>query len=147
MQTVQLLVRRLSPKAQMPKRATEGSAGYDLYADIPQPITLAVGETAALGTGVAVAVPEGYVGLVFGRSGLGLKYGIVPANAVGVIDSDYRGEIIVGLRNHGQEPYTIEPGDRMAQLVLVPVAVPEPIEVQELTDTQRGSGGFSSTGR
>ncbi|MPN20768.1 Deoxyuridine 5'-triphosphate nucleotidohydrolase [bioreactor metagenome] len=105
------------------------------------------GETAVLPTGLAVALPEGSVGLVFGRSGLGIRHGIVPANAVGVIDADYRGEILVGLTNHSAEPYIIVPGDRIAQLVVVPVLTPPIEEVENLSETVRGEGGFGSTGK
>jgi dUTP pyrophosphatase len=98
-------------------------------------------------TGLAVAIPEGYVGLIFARSGLATKFGVAPANCVGVIDSDYRGEVIVGLSNHSGEDYVIQPGERIAQLVLMPIVQAGITVVDDLDDTQRGTGGFGSTGR
>ena len=130
----------------MPQRQTPGSAGYDLAACIDEPVTIPAGGSALLPSGIAIELADsGYVGLVFGRSGLGIKHGIVPANAVGVIDSDYRGEICVGLHNQSAVPFTIHPGDRIAQLVLLPVFTPALREVASLTETERGSGGFGST--
>ncbi len=142
----QLLVKRLSPAAKLPWRATPGSAGADLFACLQQPVEILPGQTAAIPTGIAIQLPAGQVALVFGRSGLGLRYGIAPANAVGVIDSDYRGEIIVGLHNHSQSVYTIQPQERIAQLVVLPVCLPSLVEADELEESQRGAGGFGSTG-
>ncbi|PWM40860.1 MAG: dUTP diphosphatase [Clostridiales bacterium] len=143
-----LMIKRLSETAVLPARATGGSAGYDLCADIRSPVTILPGETQRLGSGIAIALPDpGYVALIFGRSGLGNKHGLTPANAVGVIDSDYRGELIIGLRNHGEVPYTVQPGERIAQLVVLPVHTPELCEVESLDETERGAGGFGSTGR
>ncbi|MCI8440916.1 MAG: dUTP diphosphatase [Provencibacterium sp.] len=148
MKEEKLLIKRLTPTARLPIRATEGSAGYDLCADILEPVTIEPGQTALIGTGIAAALPgRETVGLVFGRSGLGVKYGIAPANAVGVMDSDYRGEIKVGLHNHSRESYTVFPGDRIAQLVVVPVLLPQLEETGELPDTARAGGGWGSTGR
>lgn len=144
---MELLVKRLKKGARIPRRATAGSAGYDLYACIDTAAAILPGETQTFPTGIAIDPGEGVCALVFGRSGLGVQHGIVPANAVGVVDSDYRGEILVGLRNQGQEPYEIQPGERIAQLVLVPVRTPEVREVKDLDETDRGTGGFGSTGR
>lgn len=142
-----LQIKRVRDQAVLPQRATDGSAGLDLRACTTDEICIMPGETAVLPTGLAVALPEGSVGLVFGRSGLGIRHGIVPANAVGVIDADYRGEILVGLTNHSAEPYIIVPGDRIAQLVVVPVLTPPIEEVENLSETVRGEGGFGSTGK
>ena len=136
----------LTDTARLPRRITDGSAGYDLSADLTQPEEIAPGEVRMLRTGVAVALPAGTVGLVFGRSGLGVRHGIVPANAVGVIDADYRGELMVGLRNQGSTPYMVQPGERIAQLVVVPVLTPELEPVPDLGETARGENGFGSTG-
>lgn len=142
-----LQIKRVRDEAVLPQRATEGSAGLDLKACTNVETCIMPGETQLLPTGLAVALPSGSVGLVFGRSGLGIRHGIVPANAVGVIDSDYRGEILVGLTNHSAEPYIVVPGDRIAQLVIVPVLTPIIEEVTELSETIRGEGGFGSTGK
>lgn len=142
-----LQIKRVRSEAVLPERATLGAAGLDLRACTNDETCIMPGDTALLPTGLAVALPEGSVGLVFGRSGLGIRHGIVPANAVGVIDADYRGEILVGLTNHSAEPYIIIPGDRIAQLVIVPVLTPPIEEVMDLSDTARGDGGFGSTGK
>lgn len=142
-----LQIKRVRTQAVLPERATQGSAGLDLRACTTGETCIMPGETAVLPTGLAVALPQGCVGLVFGRSGLGIRHGIVPANAVGVIDADYRGEIMVGLANHSAEPYIIVPGDRIAQLVILPVLTPPIEEVHNLSETVRGEGGFGSTGK
>ena len=142
-----LKIQRLTPTAALPERATGQSAGLDLRADIGQAVTLPPGGASVFPTGLAIALPGRTVGLIFGRSGLGIKHGIAPSNAVGVIDADYRGEIRVGLTNHSDKPYTIEPGERIAQLVVTPVLLPEIAEVASLDETARGAGGFGSTGR
>lgn len=142
-----LQIKRVCDEAVLPERATQGSAGLDLRACTTDETCIMPGETALLPTGLAVALPTGSVGLVFGRSGLGIRHGIVPANAVGVIDADYRGEIMVGLTNHSADPYIIVPGDRIAQLVIVPVLTPQIEEVEILSETLRGDGGFGSTGK
>ena len=133
--------------AQPPRRATDGSAGYDLAAAIDAPAQVRRGEITVIPTGVSIALEPGTVALVFGRSGLGFRYGVVPANAVGVIDSDYRGEISVGLTCQLEAGYTVEPGERIAQMLVVPVLTP-PVELCDaLDETKRGAGGFGSTGR
>ncbi len=144
---MQMRVKKLNPKAKLPTYGTSQSAGADLYVCLEEPVTIGPGDTAFLPTGIAIAVPEGYAGLVFARSSLGCKRGLAPANKVGVIDSDYRGEIRVVLHNHSSEAQTVEDGERVAQLVVVPVLAPELVETQELDDTERGIGGFGSTGR
>lgn len=144
---MELRVKRLREGASLPHRATAGSAGFDLCACLEQNVVIRPGETKVIPTGIAIDPGEGAAALVFGRSGLGIKHGIVPANAVGVVDSDYRGEIMVGLHNQGQAAYEIQPGERIAQLVLVPVLTPDVREADSLSGTERGSGGFGSTGR
>ena len=139
---------RLDPAAILPTYATAGSAGADLYAlPVGDPVVVNPGETAFLRTGLAAAIPAGYVGLIFARSGLACKRGLAPANKVGVIDSDYRGEWMIALHNHGDTPQIVNPGDRIAQFVLVPVLTPLVAEVDSLDETARGEGGFGSTGR
>lgn len=139
-----LKVKRLTETAKLPFRATEGSAGYDLCAD--EEVTIHPREAVRVKTGLAVSIGDpAVVGLVYARSGLAFRFGIAPINCVGVIDSDYRGELQVPLTNHGTAPYTIHPGDRIAQLVLAPVYTPEIEEVSELDETVRGEGGFGST--
>ena len=139
--------RKLSDKAVMPTYGTPFSAGADLYACMDESVIIQPGETLLLHTGIAMEIPAGYAGLNFARSGLATKKGLAPANKVGVIDSDYRGEIMVALHNHGTQPQTVEPGERISQLLLVPVAQAEFEETEELSDTVRGTGGFGSTGR
>ncbi len=143
-----LSVKKLRPGALLPKRATAGSAGYDLYACLEEPLTIPAGETRMVPTGIAIDVgsPE-LAAFVFARSGIAVKHGVAPANCVGVVDSDYRGELMVGLHNHSAADYTIQPEERVAQLVLMPVAIPEVQECAELTETGRGQGGFGSTGK
>ena len=139
---------KLDPAAILPTYATAGSAGADLYAlPVDDPVVVGPGETAFLRTGLAAAIPAGYVGLIFARSGLACKRGLAPANKVGVIDSDYRGEWMIALHNHGDTPQIVNPGDRIAQFVLVPVLTPLMTEVDSLDETARGEGGFGSTGR
>ena len=145
---MELKIKKLRENAQIPFRATAGSAGMDLYACIDEPVTLALGEKAVIPTGIAIALPSPELGaFVFARSGLAIKHGIGLLNAVGVIDSDYRGEVCVGVINQLTEPYTINPGERIAQLVILPVSLIEPVEVDELDETERGAGGFGSTGK
>lgn len=143
-----LKIKKVRDNAKIPFRATSGSAGMDLYACIDEPITLAGGEKTVIPTGIAIELPsEQLAAFVFARSGLAIKHGIGLLNSVGVIDSDYRGEICVGLINQLKEEYTINPDERIAQLVIMPVSVIEPVEVRELGDTERGEGGFGSTGK
>ena len=132
----------------LPQFATPGSAAMDLRACIDRPVTIRAGERTVVPTGLAMALPSAdYVALLFARSGLGIRKGVCLSNGVGVIDSDYRGEIGVGLVNLSQEAYTVQPGDRIAQLMVVPVERPTVSLVEDLDDTSRGSGGFGSTGR
>lgn len=141
-------VRRLRESAKLPFRATEGSAGMDLYACIDSPVTLGAGEKAVIPTGIAIELPSAELAaFVFARSGLAIKHGIGLLNGVGVIDSDYRGEICVGVINQLAETYTIAPDERIAQLVIMPVSLITPVEAQSLDDTARGEGGFGSTGK
>lgn len=143
-----LKIKLLAPDVPLPRYATAGSAAMDLTAHIDAPVTLQPGQRALLPTGIAIALPDsGYVALVFARSSLGVKHGISLSNGVGVIDSDYRGEISVGLINHSDVPYTVQPGDRVAQLAVVPVVQANVLPVQELDETARGVGGFGSTGK
>ena len=149
---MELKIKALSPKIggeiPRPARATEGSAGLDLAACMDEPVTIAPRALVRIPTGIAIALPSpDYVALVFARSGLGIKHGVSLSNGVGVIDSDYRGEIAVGLTNLSNTPYTVQPGDRIAQLAVVPVARPELVWTEDLEDTGRGAGGFGSTGR
>lgn len=139
--------KRLNDRAKVPSYGTASAAGADLYTDSPIPVTVAPGETVMVHTGIAVAVPEGCVGLVFARSGLATKRGLAPANKVGVIDADYRGELMVSLHNHSEEPQTIDAFERVAQLVIVPFMQEAYEEAESLDETARGAGGFGSTGR
>lgn len=142
-----LPVKRLKPTAIMPKRATQGSAGFDLCACLDAPLEIKPNERVRVPIGIAVALPENTVGLIYARSGLAFKHGIHMANDVGVIDSDYRGELLVPVHNMSEESYTVQPGERIAQLVVSPIVLPEVLEAEELDDTSRGEGGFGSTGK
>jgi dUTP pyrophosphatase len=143
---VTLRFRRLSDAARPPAQAHDGDAGYDLHA--AEAVTIGPGERASVGTGIAVAIPDGHAGLVVPRSGLAARHGISVVNAPGLIDSGYRGELRVLLLNTDRtEAFQVAPGDRIAQLVLVAVETPELEELAELDETVRGSGGFGSTGR
>ena len=145
---MELKIKKLKENAKIPKRATSGSAGMDLYACIDEPITLAPGHLAIVPTGIAIALPDNTcAAFLYARSGLGVKHGICLSNGVGVIDSDYRGEICAGLCNVSDKPYTIEPDERVCQMVIAPVLTPDVVEVSELDDTDRGEGGFGSTGK
>ena len=139
--------KKLNERAVAPTYCSAGSAGGDLYGAEENDVVIPAGETAFIGTGIAVEIPLGYVGLVYARSGLACKRGLAPANKVGVIDSDYRGEIKVALHNHGKEAQTVAKGERIAQLVIAPYLFAEYEEKDELSDTVRGEGGFGSTGR
>lgn len=146
---MKLLIKKLDEKAAVPQRQTQFSAGYDLSACCDEPITVKAGQTAKIHTGVAMEIQgdTNTVGLIYARSGIATKFGIAPANCVGVIDWDYRGELIVALHNSSDTDFVINHGERIAQLVLAPVFTPEVEVVGELSDTQRGQGGFGSTSR
>ncbi len=144
----QLQIKKLTKSATSPTRATVGSAGYDLYADIVDAVTIQPNQTMKIGTGIAIGLESAdVVALVYARSGLATKHGITLTNCVGVIDSDYRGEIIVSLINLGKDAYTIKPNERIAQMVLTPILLPVLVEVDELDETTRGIGGHGSTGK
>ena len=140
-------VKLLRDGAHMPTYGSAEAAGADLYACLDEAVTIQPGEIFWVPTGIALEVPKGCAGLVFARSSMGAKRGLAPANKVGVIDSDYRGEVRVVLLNHSNEPQRLEPGERVAQLVIVPVFTPGFQQVEELEDTVRGVGGFGSTGK
>ena len=145
-----LQIKRLREGANLPRRATESSAGYDLCACLPEEgeITLAPGQAHIFPTGIAVGMPHGQMGgLIYARSGLAVRHGVVPTNCVGVIDADYTGELLVSLQNTFDAPYTVRHGDRIAQLVLTPIFTPPIQEVEELAATGRGEGRFGSTGK
>ena len=140
-------VKKLHPMATLPTYGSVEAAGVDLYACLEEPVTIAPGETAWIPTGIALEVPKGCAGLVYARSSMGAKRGLAPANKVGVIDSDYRGEIRVVLLNHGKVPQTVENGERVAQFLITPVLTPAYVAAESLSDTQRNTGGFGSTGK
>lgn len=143
-----LKVKKLRGNAKMIERATKGSAGMDLHACIDEPITIESGEIKVIPTGLAIALEnENFVAYIYARSGLAIKHGITLANCVGVVDSDYRGEVCVGLTNISKTAYTITPDERIAQLVIAPVCICDVEEVEVLDDTERGEGGFGSTGK
>lgn len=144
---MEVKIKKLNEKAIVPHRATTGSAGMDLHACIDEPITIKPLERVLIPTGIATALPSNdYAIFLFARSGLGIKHGIALANGVGVVDSDYRGEICVGLQNSSDTSFTINPNDRIAQMVVMPVCSPEIATVDRLDETERNSGGFGSTG-
>ncbi len=143
----EIAVKRLRDGATLPTYGSTGAAGADLYACLDEVVTIPAGETAFIPTGIALEVPVGCAGLIYARSGLACKKGLAPANKVGVIDSDYRGEILVALHNHGKESRTVENGERIAQMLITPVLTPAYVEVESLSDTARSGGGFGSTGR
>ena len=140
-------VKKLRDGAMLPTYGTAGAAGADLYACLNEPIVIQPGASAFVPTGLAMEIPYGYAGLIYARSGLACKRGLAPANKVGVVDSDYRGEFMVVLYNHGCEAQTVEHGERIAQLVIAPVFTPGFQEVEGLSDTVRSAGGFGSTGK
>ena len=142
-----LRIKKLEEGAKIPFRATLHSAGIDLYALLKEPVEIGSHEICQIHTGIACEIPIGFAGFIFARSSLGIKHGVTPANCVGVIDSDYRGEIIVGLINQLDTPFIVQPGDRIAQLIIMPVMTPDIEEVEELPPTRRGTGGFGSTGK
>lgn len=140
-------VKKLHPSAVLPTYGSVSAAGADLYACLEAPVTIEPGEIYWVPTGIALEVPVGCAGLIYARSSMGTKRGLAPANKVGVVDSDYRGEIKVVLLNHSKVPQTLAPGERIAQFVITPVLTPSYEEVEDLTDTDRGTGGFGSTGK
>ena len=140
-------IRKLDARAILPTYGSPFSAGADLYAVSEENVTFLPGETKFIHTGISMEIPQGYVGLVYARSGMACKRGLAPANKVGVIDADYRGEIMVALHNHSGSEQIIEPGERVAQIVIAPFITAEFEECDELSDTLRGDGGFGSTGK
>ena len=143
---MKILVKKLRPDAALPTAGSLYAAGYDLRACMDAPVVIPPHATSRIGTGLSIAVPEGYFGAIFARSGLATKQGLRPANCVGVCDSDYRGEYIIALHNDGEAPQTVSPGDRIAQLVVLPCMAAEFEEADVLPETERGAGGFGSTG-
>ena len=139
-------MKKLRPNAVLPTYGSGEAAGADLYACLEEAVVVEPGRTAWIPTGIAMEIPKGCAGLIYARSGLACKKGLAPANKVGVIDSDYRGEITVVLHNHGPEAQTVSSGERIAQMVITPVLTPAYVEAEDLTDTDRGQGGFGSTG-
>ena len=139
-------VKKLRPDAKLPAYGTEYSAGADLYACLEAPVTIGAHETVKIPTGLAMELPLGWAGLIYARSGLATKRHLAPANKVGVIDCDYRGELLISLHNHCGEPQTVEPGERIAQLVITPYLTAQFFETDTLSETVRGAGGFGSTG-
>ena len=142
-----LRIKKLRDNAQMPTYGSEYAAGADMYAAIDEAVTIQPGETKFIPTGLAFEIPEGYAGFIYARSGLACKKGLAPANKVGVVDADYRGEVMVALHNHGTEAQTVEAGERIAQMIIAPFVAVNYIFSDELDDTVRGAGGFGSTGR
>ena len=140
-------VKILREGALLPTYGSPEAAGADLYACLEAAVTIEPGKTAFIPTGIAMEVPKGCAGLIYARSGLACKRGLAPANKVGVVDSDYRGEIMVALHNHGDMAQTISHGERIAQMIITPVLTPAYEVVSDLNDTQRGAGGFGSTGK
>lgn len=140
-------VKKIKENAIMPTYGSAEAAGADLYACLDAPVTIQPGETVFVPTGLAMEIPRGYAGLIYARSGLACKRGLAPANKVGVVDSDYRGEFMIVLHNHGTDSQIIEHGERIAQLVITPVYTPGFVETDDLTETERSSGGFGSTGK
>ena len=140
-------VKRMKDNAIMPTYGSVEAAGADLYACLTEPVTIQPGQSVFIPTGLAMELPRGYAGLIYARSGLACKRGLAPANKVGVVDSDYRGEFMIVLHNHGSAAQTIEHGERIAQLVITPVFTPGFTEVDDLSATERSGGGFGSTGK
>ena len=140
-------VKKVRQNALLPTYGSQQAAGADLYACLENSVVIAPGLTVFIPTGLAMEIPTGCAGLIYARSGLSCKKGLAPANKVGVVDSDYRGEIMVALHNHGTEEQTVSSGDRIAQLVITPVLTPDFFEVDDLTDTVRAGDGFGSTGK
>ncbi len=144
---IKVQVKKTDPRAVLPTYGSLFAAGADLYLLSDDDVTIAPGETKLLHTGLSMAIPEGYAGLIYARSGLASKKGLAPANKVGVVDADYRGEIMVALHNHSSLPATLENGERIAQMVITPFLAVDFEESETLSDTARGAGGFGSTGK
>lgn len=144
---MEVKIRKTHKNAKLPSRGSEFSAGADLYACLDEDLTVMPGKTEFVTLGIQMELPEGYAGFVFARSGLASKEGLAPANKVGVVDSDYRGNCMVAIHNHSKEKRVIKNGDRIAQLVIMPVCLAEFVEAEVLSETERGSGGFGSTGK
>jgi dUTP pyrophosphatase len=144
---MEIRVKCLKEGAKLPTYGTVEAAGADLYACLEGPVTIHPGETVLIPTGIALEVPKGCAGLIYARSGMAVKRGLAPANKVGVIDSDYRGEIIVALLNHGPEPQVVDNGERVAQFLITPVLQPAYVVAETLSDTERNTGRFGSTGK
>ena len=144
---MEIKIKKIHENAKLPKRGSEYSAGADLYACLDEDIVIPPGKTAFVSLGIQMEIPEGYAGFVFARSGLASKEGLAPANKVGVVDSDYRGNCMVAIYNQSDEMRVVRNGDRIAQLVIMPVCMAEFIESDELSETGRGGGGFGSTGK
>lgn len=142
-----LRIKKLRDNAQMPTYGSEFAAGADMYAALDEAVTIEPGETKLIPTGLAFEIPEGYAGFIYARSGLASKKGLAPANKVGVVDADYRGEVMVALHNHGSVPQAVEAGERIAQMIIAPFVAVNYVFSDELDDTVRGEGGFGSTGR
>lgn len=147
MLSAKIKIKKLTDTAKTPTRGSEHAAGYDMYADVKEDVQIKPHATVKIGTGLTMEIPDGYFGAIFARSGLAAKEGLRPANCVGVCDSDYRGEYIVAIHNDSEETRTITAGERIAQLVVMPYLPVTFDEVTELTDTNRGEGGFGSTGK
>lgn len=144
---VDIRIKKLRENAVVPTYGSDFAAGADLYAAIDEPVTIGAGETKLIPTGLAFEIPDGYAGFVYARSGLASKRNLAPANKVGVIDSDYRGEVMTALHNHGSVAQTVEAGERIAQMVIAPYVTAQFLLSDTLGDTERGEGGFGSTGR
>lgn len=147
MEKYSVRIKKLDEKAIIPTYGSQFAAGADLYACLDEALTINPHETILVHTGVAMEIPTGFAGLIYARSGIASKRGLAPANKVGVVDSDYRGEVMVALHNHSEIPQTIENGERIAQLVIAPYVVADFVLSDELDDTERGAGGFGSTGK
>lgn len=140
-------IKKLKENAKVPTYGSDFAAGADIYAAVDGVVTVLPGETKLIPTGLAFEIPVGYAGFIYARSGLASKRGLAPANKVGVVDADYRGEVMVALHNHGNQAQTVEAGERIAQMVIAPFLTADFVLSDELDDTQRGDGGFGSTGR
>lgn len=147
MKSTEVKIKKLNKNAVVPAYGSEFAAGADLYACLEEPVTIKSGETYLIKTGIAMEIPKGFAGLIYARSGLATKKGLAPANKVGVVDADYRGEIMVSLHNHSHQDAVVEPGERVAQMVITPFLTAQFVETEELEETVRGENGFGSTGR